>query len=86
MSSVRKQVVGAWVMELVDLGHITLQEARVALDCLYNGNNIPLIALSRKTGDTTPLEILAAGWDSDDNTYIDSGRPCVGSGRLAPVD
>jgi hypothetical protein len=79
MTSVRKQVVGVWVMELAEQGHITQQEARFALDCLYNGDNIPLINLSRRTGDTTPLEILAAGWGSDDNTYIDSGRPCVSS-------
>lgn len=79
MVSLKLQVVCAWFRELVADGKASKGEVEVARNCLEKENNIgPLVALVNKTGDKTPLEILASR-RSNDNTYPYSGRPRIGS-------
>ncbi len=79
MGSVKCQVVCAWLREAVADGKVARNEADFARNCLEKENNIgPLVTLVDRTGDATPLEILASR-RSDDYTYPNSGRPRIGS-------
>jgi len=60
MSGIRRKVVGAWVDEQVSINAVTVEEAFGVTRCLDEGNGLEcLVELVKKTGDTTPLEILA---------------------------
>ncbi len=79
MTSLKCQVVFAWLREMVAHDMVSKIEAEDVRNCLEKENNIgPLVALVDKTGDKTPLEILASR-RSDEYTYPYSGRPRIGS-------
>ena len=87
MSNLKIQVVCAWVEELIQKNTISKRVGDGVLKCLEVGEDFgPLIGLSRQVGDPTPLEILAAGMLSNDDTYSYSGRSLRVEGWAASAD
>lgn len=72
MGTAKIMAVSAWLSEQEQKGKASSVELENIYNCLNKGDELgPLIALVERTGDTTPLEIMA-GWSLVENADQDT--------------